>query len=494
MRPALLAGIMVTLISASASFAQPYDFSEADLLLAEALPDLSDHVAVLVRQDGVELYRFQAGDIDYDTKRRLASFTKTISGAVILSLADDGLLALDERIGTALPFFDNNGLGEATVLDAWAMRHGIDSLIAYERDSRFTLAESVVRIGLNGFQRFPAGTQLWYDGAGMQTVGWIAELRTGQPWEAIARARIFDPCQMPEADYGQFDPNPAVAGGMRSSALETIDFAQMIIDRGWFAGQRVLSNTAIEQMFTNHTLDLPIGSAPWPDQHPLYPYGVRPTYSFGAWVLAENPTTGHVEEIVGAGAWGSFIWIDRRRGVTAVLITDIPAGTQASIDAMLGLLDITRQQTDEHQASGLSAVVLGGQGCIRWQPGPSSTATRVYGSTTPIRNLFDLRAATLLTETATSRATVPPYDYYALTARYGALENTALTPIGNTATSPTVRPDLNHDGFVDADDFEVLAEVLGSPGPNGTGDVDRDGDSDLADVARFQQFFGVAGC
>jgi CubicO group peptidase (beta-lactamase class C family) len=150
-------------VIAPCAFAQPYDFTAADTLLNNELPNLDHHVAVIVRQDGTELYRFQAGDIDYDTKNRLASFTKTISAGVILALRDEGALSLDERWGNTLFLFDTNGIGDPTILDAWAMRHGVDTPIAYERDARFTLAESVVRIGLTGSVFFehgsPSGTR-----------------------------------------------------------------------------------------------------------------------------------------------------------------------------------------------------------------------------------------------------------------------------------------------------------------------------------------------
>ncbi len=425
----------------SAAHAEPYDFSDADLLLNAGLPNLNGHVAAIVRQDGVDLYRFQAGDIGYDTRNRLASFTKTISAGVILALVDEGILSLSERLGDALPLFENNGLGDPTLLDAWAMRHGIDSAVAYEHDPRFTLAESVTRIGLTGYLVFdPPATQLGYDGAGMQTVGRIAELRTGQAWQTVARTRILDRCNMPQTDYGQFDPNPSVPGGLRSTAEETIDYAQMIIDRGWCVGQRVLSDAAIEQLFFNATRDLPVHHTPWPASHPLYPYGTDPDYAFGAWVLAENPVTQHVEEIVGAGAWGSYIWIDRRRGLTAVLITDVPPGSQGSMGAALGLFDVARRQVEAAQAGSLLATPNGPQISLSWVPAPDSIGTRIYGATNPIRDVFDLRDATFLGEVSSQSTLVPRFDHYAVTAAFDSVENTALVPGGNSVAGPAPVP------------------------------------------------------
>lgn len=415
----------------------PYDFSAVDALLLANLPDLSGHVAVILRQDGVDLHRFQAGDIGYDTKTRLASFTKTISAGVVLAVRDEGALTLGERLGDALPLFESNGLGDPTIVDAFGMRHGITTPAPYEIQPFYTLAQSVTLIGLNGSLAFAPGTQLGYEGSGMQTVGRIVELRTGESWEDVARARIFDRCAMPGADYQQFAPNPAIAGGLRSSAKETIRYAQMIVDRGWFAGERVLSDASIEQMFTNATRGLPVHATPWPASHPLYPYGVDPDYGFGTWILAENPATQHVEEIVGAGAWGSFVWIDRRRGLTAVLITDVPAGSQGALDPALGLFAIARQQVEARQSKDLAAAPEGAAVRLHWLPASGSRGSRVYGSSAAIRDVFDLRAAVLLGSTQSNELLVPAFAHYAVTSEFDALENTALVPGSNSIAAST---------------------------------------------------------
>ncbi len=475
----------------------PYNFAEADALLTAALPSLEGHVAVIVRQNGAELYRFQAGDIGYDTRTRLASFTKTISAGVILALRDEGQLALDERLGDTFPSFQASGLGDATVLDCWAMRHGIDSAVPYEHSPLYTLGQSVALLGLNGYLLFPPTQKLGYDGAGMQAVGRMAELRAGQTWAQVASTRIFDPCDMPQADYLQFDPNPSVPGGLRSTAEETMNYAQMIIDRGWFGGQPVLSGAAIDELFTNRTRGLPVHYSPWPANHPLYPYGADPDYAFGCWVLAERPATQHVEEIVGAGAWGSYIWIDRRRGLTAVLITDIAPGTQGSMDPALGLFEIARQQVEGAQASQLKAFAAPPPGAMRsltWQPAPGSTGTRVYGSHAPIRDIFDLRDADLLLNTRGSTAIVPAFEHYAATARYEAFENTALNPDpgGNTQPAPALcYADCNASGTLSVADFGCFQSryVLGSP----FADCTLDGVLSVADFGCFQTTF-VLGC
>lgn len=414
----------------------PYDFSAAQALLEDELPNLSGRVAVLVRQRGRDLFRFQAGSIDHDTRTRLASFTKTISAGVILDLIEDGVLELDERLGDALPFFDANGIGDPTVLDCWAMRHGLDTPGEYHRDPSYTHAQSVLLIGTQGFEVFAPGERLGYDGLGMQVTGFIGVQRTGLAWEDLAQERLFTPLEMSTSDYGQFAPNPAVAGGLRSTAHETMRYAQMVIDEGRFRGVPLLEPESIERLFTNHTRDLPVEASPFPPAHPDYPYGVDPDYAFGGWVLAENPTTQHVEELVGAGAWGSFLWIDRRRGLTAVLITDIPPGTQKSIDAALGLFTIAREAVEAEQVRSLAGAAAGAEVALTWQAPAAARTVRVVGSHEPIRDVYDLRAADFLGASASGQLVVPSYPHYAATAVFAGLQNEALVPDVNAIARP----------------------------------------------------------
>ena len=65
----------------------PYDFRAAETLLQSELPNLMGRVAVIVRQDGRDLFRFQAGSIDFDTQ--------TAHGV----LHEDGLGGRDPRSG-----------------------------------------------------------------------------------------------------------------------------------------------------------------------------------------------------------------------------------------------------------------------------------------------------------------------------------------------------------------------------------------------------------
>ncbi|MDF1800105.1 MAG: serine hydrolase [Planctomycetota bacterium] len=433
---------LATLLLTTSAPQGPFDFTAAERLLQGELKQLQGDVAVLVHQDGHEVFRFQAGAIDFDTQVRMASLTKTISAGVILSMVDAGELELDTTLGQGLPLlFRGKDVGEPTVLDCWAMRHGITAPQAYEHLAFFGLGASVAMIGSKGTLDFRPGSHLGYDGKGMQATALIAEKRSGLAWGDLARERVLAPCGMTTTDYLQFDPNPAVAGGLRSTAEEVLAYADMVLAGGVVGAERVLSEASVERLFTNHTSGLPVHFTPFPKSHPSYPYGTPPDYGFGTWVLAQNPGSGHVEEVVGAGAWGSYVWLDRRRGLTAVMIVDVPAGSKRSIDAALGLAAAARAAVQARQATALTAKAGGTAGAteLTWKPAPGSSGSRVYGSSEPLLDLFDLRAASLCYEGDAASASVASFPHYAVLSDLGGHENTALIPGVNTTAVPTPR-------------------------------------------------------
>lgn len=434
--------LLTTLVACAVQTATPaqpdYDFSAAVALLDAELGVLQGDVAVVVQQSGRDVFRYRAGAIDFDTLTPVASLTKTVSAAVILDLVEEGTLDLERTIGRELPvLFGGGPMGTATLLDCWSMRHGVETRIPYRFSSMFTHGQSVLGIASAGVQVHAPASTLSYEGSGMQVSGWIAVQRTGLEWEALARQRVLGPVGMTDSDYRRFAPNPAVAGGLRSTADEVARFAAMVIAEGKVGDLRILEPSSVEQLFTNHTAGLPVDNNPWPRTHPDYPYGQRPRYGFGDWVLAEDPDTGHVEEVVGVGAWGSHVWIDRRRGLSAAFIVDIPFGTQLSADAALGLYAAARAAVEERQVQALQGeAVAGDQVKLSWEPPAGATAFVVHGADEPILDVFDLRRAKDLRTVSVPRAAVPRFAHYAVVAVLPGGVNEALIPGGNVFQTP----------------------------------------------------------
>ncbi len=328
--------------------AQKYDFSAVDRLLQDSLQTaFNGNVLVLIEQNDELIYRFQAGNIVEETRRAIASCTKWVSGAVVLALAEKGYFSLEDTVGQYLPIFSRNGKGHFTIRQAFSMTSGLFSSERYEIKSTLTLEESVDLIAENTPMYFAPGTMMAYDGSGMQTVGRIAEVVTGKDWQTIAREQILDKCGMSATTYDVFGKNPAIAGGIRSSARDYMRFLRMVFHDGMHQGERVLSTESINEMFTNQSGTAPVFYSPFPHGHSDYAYGADTLrYAFGTWVFAENPMTRTVEEVSSPGAFGSYPWIDRKRNLVGITFTFLLVNGRRDRDTQLKMMRMVREIID----------------------------------------------------------------------------------------------------------------------------------------------------
>ncbi len=346
---ALLRFALPLIATAGIVSAQTYDFSAATAQFQNNLSLYGGRVIAIIEQgDRGEIFRYQAGLIWPNTKAGIASCTKWLSGAVVLICAEHGYFGLDDRIGQYLPIFDTYGKGDITIRQCFAMKSGLYlNSPEYEIDRTLTLAQSVDLIAQNTPIIFPPGTQLAYDGDGMQIVGRICEVVTGKSWAALAQEVLFGPLGMTTADYLYFDLNPAIAGGARCSAEDYLKFLRMLMNNGLStSGTPVMSSRSVQEFFTNQTLALPEYYSPWPVAF-YPPYFQRPDYGMGSWIFSQHPTTGVVEEVGSPGAFGSFPWVDRKRALRGIIFMfQATASSSAAHANSLRVLSLVRTEID----------------------------------------------------------------------------------------------------------------------------------------------------
>ncbi len=327
--------------------ARSYDFSAVIELLEENLASYSGGVFVQVHQHDAEIFTFQGGgEVGPGSHLRMGSASKWLSSAIVLRLAERGLLRLDDRIGDYLPIFDLHGKGDVTIRQCFAMNSGLyETEVDYETAPLLTLAEAADLIAVFTPIVFPPGTQLAYEGDGMEVVGRIAEVVTGKDWRTLADEELAQPLGLADLEFDLFPVNPGVPGGARTSPADYQRFLRMVLREGLADdGSRYLGRASVREWFTNQTAGLPEYDSPWPP-YP-YPYGARPDYGHGAWVLAQDPETGRVEEVTSPGVFGTFPWVDARRGLTGVIAMDAAGGFAATRLTDLRVLDALRAAID----------------------------------------------------------------------------------------------------------------------------------------------------
>lgn len=292
---------------------QTYDFSRVDQYLDGVATRIPSGFELYILQNGKQIYWKQFGPWQKDTQAKIASATKWLSGAVIMSLVDDGTLSLDDRASRYLPYMSGEKAG-ITIRQLMSHTAGfggefplVDPCLGDSSGTLDQCAQALAAVPL----QVPAGTGFIYSGADMQIAGRVAEVASGKDWQTLFRERIAGPLGMTSTDYQYQGPtqNPRISGGGQSTVSDYMKFLTMIYQRGVFNGKRILSTRAVDVMLSDQVHDLPVLEAPG-----------LPTwrYAIGNWV--EDPAaSGYSTRNSSTGLAGWTPMIDRSRNLQFVI-------------------------------------------------------------------------------------------------------------------------------------------------------------------------------
>jgi CubicO group peptidase (beta-lactamase class C family) len=336
-------GVSVLIASAGAS-AQlvRYDFSNVTGLAEGAVAGQNVGSPVpgfelLLMKDGQTVYRRSFGTWFNGRVAAADSATKTVSGAVIMSLVDSSPnpFSLDTRLSEYIPEFDGPRQG-ITIRQCFAHTAGLRSSSAIGNPN-VTLYEAALDIADDPLLFVP-GTTFSYGGTSMHAAGAVAQIAGGAPWNTLFQQRIAGPLGMTSTRYVLTSPdNPRIAGGCESTAPEFARLMEMLRRGGVHNGARLLSAAAVQQMFTRQTPSgVPIANTPLQS-----PYTDGADYGVGVW-LDERDAQGNLLGALAAGARGFSSWIDFDDGMVGVFASDLTAASNIQ-----GLLYLIRSAAQE---------------------------------------------------------------------------------------------------------------------------------------------------
>jgi CubicO group peptidase (beta-lactamase class C family) len=269
---------------------------------------------VLIAKKGRIIEFDAAGYADLKKKRPVkkndmfwvASMTKPIVATAILMLSDEGKLSVDDPVEKHLPAFKDMWLvtektDDRMVLTKSPVKLTLRHLLAHT-DGLFDvplphaqtpLAEWVTSVGRMPLQ-FQPGTKWVYNNSGLNTLGRIVEVVSGQSLPDFFAQRLFRPLKMKDTTFvlsneqfkrlatsykfepekKQLEPTPIFifqgkltdkrlticpGGGLFSTATDMFIFYQMLLDGGTREGRRYLSKTAFKELTTIQTGDMETG-------------------------------------------------------------------------------------------------------------------------------------------------------------------------------------------------------------------------------------------
>lgn len=371
---------------------RPEGLAEVDRLIAAAVADGAFPGGVVaigrngrlahLRPFGRQTYAPDAPQVEADTIYDLASLTKVVATTTAaMLLVDEGRLDLDARVASLLPRFAGPGKDRVTVRHLLTHSSGIDwwAPLYRELSGRAAFLDRIYSMPLVS----EPGAQMKYSDLGILLLGEVLERVAGRPVDELVRERLFEPLGMrdtgwrPEARLAtriaptEFDPwrgrvvhgevhdeNAFALGGVAphaglfGTARDLARFAQMLLWKGAYGGQRIVRRETVE-LFTR-AAGSPEGSSRalgWDTKSPS---------GSSAGELFSGDSFGHT------GFTGTSIWIDPERDLFLVLLTNrvhptrenrkIAAVRPALADAVIRALS---DPDREIEVGGLAAVQVG---------------------------------------------------------------------------------------------------------------------------------------
>jgi len=325
-----------------------------------------------------------------DTVFRLYSMTKPVASVALMTLVEEGRIALDDPVAKHIPEWANLGVFSAGVNPNFMttpparpmqvvdlLRH--TSGLTYDFQSR-TNVDAAYRehklANMHGdddlegmIQRlaklpleFSPG-EAWNYSVATDVVGYLVQKIAGQPLDAVLKERIFDPLGMTETGFHvrddqaarfaacynaapggrlklQDDPTKSRylappkllsgGGGLVGTAADYLKFATMLTNGGELDGARILAPKTLKLMTSNH---LPGGQDLTQLSRSLFSESTNAGVGFGLGfaVVFDAPQTlipCSNGEFYWGGAASTAFWCDPLEDISAVFMTQLlPSST-----------------------------------------------------------------------------------------------------------------------------------------------------------------------
>lgn len=329
--------------------------------------EIAGLVTVIGRHDGI-LSHEALGVLSLDSRQpmpkdalfRIASMTKPITAIAIMMLAEQGKLSVDDPVEKYLPEFrgqllikgrDKEGLTLTKPARPIAIRDllthtsgmqnpppGLADLYVKRNHS---LAEGTMAFSQQPLM-FEPGSKWSYCNTGIDTLGRIIEVVSGQSYEDFLRQRIFEPLGMTDTIFyptkdqlaravpiydkkdGKLVPAerpiiglplgaryPIPAGGLYSTGADLARLYQLMLGRGTLNKVHLLSEESVATMTKVQTGDLTTGFSPGMGFG--YGWGVVRTPTDVTAMLSPG-SFGH------GGAFGTQGWLDPQKDLFIVLL------------------------------------------------------------------------------------------------------------------------------------------------------------------------------
>lgn len=216
---------------------------------------------------------------------RVASITKVVTGSVLMRLAEQGIVDLDEPVKNYVPwlaFTSREALEKMTLRHLLSHTSGLPAEYTPDGPREESALEQSLKenLGELAFQSLPGEGAFLYSNWGIRLASYIAQVKTGKYFTELAQEYVLEPLGMEQTTFDlrnaatypisvphidTEDGNLAVfhrikenaarmaAGGMYSTAPDLCKLARFLLNGGKNdRGEVVLRRQSLEQMCSRH--------------------------------------------------------------------------------------------------------------------------------------------------------------------------------------------------------------------------------------------------
>jgi CubicO group peptidase (beta-lactamase class C family) len=301
------------IFSSSQPMIAQYNFSSVDKQLEENKKLLGGNINTLIWKDAKLIYQKQIGNMSSDKVTPVASCSKWLTAALVMSFVDEGKLSLEDSIGKFLPIFTHYGKGHIKIKNCLSHTTGIESaplnLFTVLDESNYPSLEAQVNDFAKNKKLIAApGTEFRYSGIGLSIAARVVETISNKSFEELFQERIARPLGMINTSFGK-DGLVSPSGGARSTANDYMNFLVMILNKGLFGEKRILSEKSVSAMQQPQTTQSIIKYAPKGTE------GFN--YACGEWIQ-EADKNGNSIVLTSPGFFGCWPYVDKCRDYTAI--------------------------------------------------------------------------------------------------------------------------------------------------------------------------------
>ncbi len=291
-----------------------YNFSGVDSFLFSNQKVLGNDIAAMIYKDDKIIYQKALGkEFSIKTRAPIASASKWLTAALVMTFVDEGKISLDEKVSNYLPIFETYGKTYITIRQCLSHTTGIadnsKSVGKILDKKKFESLEEEVNSFVKKEIAANPGTSFFYGNMGPNIAGRVLEVITKKSFENLMKQRIFIPLEMKNSSFIPEDNSVNPSAGAESTAADYINFLSMILNKGMYKGKRILSEKSIAEMQTVQTKKTVKKYAP--KEADGYEYGL------GEWIETQDGN-GNSIVVSCSSLSGTLPYIDKCRNYACI--------------------------------------------------------------------------------------------------------------------------------------------------------------------------------